>query len=282
MFSSVHPSSPLPDDLGREWSADSTDVLRAILPTPCWKFTAGFDALVDIPGVWDGMRLTTLQKMMAMGCRDECLSYLRRIKEVFTGLVGKDVLGRIDTATVKALERRAPGVSTKDLSELREGKIFSAFSHRERDMTWERLKMMDGHVPTLFTFFRDIQYLKLCIDCLKSLVIVPKRETICGTLARSYSDTNEREGYVKIQITEHTFLDRAGTPADSTGLGIRQLVALAMRHYPAMPADTVKEDPVQTALPMRTLLCCAASLILHMIILNPCLEGVSEPEVCAT
>ncbi|KAH9203631.1 hypothetical protein DL95DRAFT_472198 [Leptodontidium sp. 2 PMI_412] len=194
------------------------------------KFTAGFDALVDIPGVWDGMRLTTLEKMMAMGCRDECLSYLRRVKEVFTGLVGKDVLGRIDTATVKALERRAP-----------------VFSHRERDMTWEKLKMMDGLVPTLFTFFRDIQYLKLCIDCLKSLVIVPKRETICGTLARSYSDTNEREGYVRIQITGHTFLDRAGTPADSTGLGIRQLVALAMRHYPAMPADTVKEDPVQTA-----------------------------------
>jgi hypothetical protein len=34
------------------------------------EFTAGFDALLDIPGLWDGMRLTTLQKMMAMGCKD--------------------------------------------------------------------------------------------------------------------------------------------------------------------------------------------------------------------
>jgi hypothetical protein len=32
--------------------------------------TAGFDALLDIPGLWDGMKLTTLQKMMAMGCKD--------------------------------------------------------------------------------------------------------------------------------------------------------------------------------------------------------------------
>ncbi|CZT41140.1 uncharacterized protein RSE6_00835 [Rhynchosporium secalis] len=212
------------------------------------KFTAGFNALLDIPGVWDGMRLTTLQKMIAMGCRDECLNYLRLIKEVLTGLVGKDALGRIDTATVKALEGRAPGASTKDFRELQGGKIFSAFSDRERDMIYERLKRIDGLVLSLFTFFRDIQYLKLCVDCLKRLVIVPKRESVCETLARTYSNKNQRDGHVKIQITEDSFLDRAGTPADCIDLGIRQLVALAMRKYPAMVADHVKEDPVQIAL----------------------------------
>jgi hypothetical protein len=36
------------------------------------ELTAGFDALLDIPGLWDGMMLTTLQKMMAMGCKDVC------------------------------------------------------------------------------------------------------------------------------------------------------------------------------------------------------------------
>ena len=34
------------------------------------ELTAGFDALLDIPGVWDGMRLTTLPRVMAMGCKD--------------------------------------------------------------------------------------------------------------------------------------------------------------------------------------------------------------------
>ncbi|KAH8799388.1 hypothetical protein F5884DRAFT_686783, partial [Xylogone sp. PMI_703] len=211
------------------------------------ELTAGFDALLEIPGVWDGMRLTTLQKMMAMGCKDECLNYLRRIKEVLTYLVGKDALGRIDTATVKALERRAPGASINDRNELRGGKIFGAFSDRERDQIWDRLQMVDGLVPSLFTFFRDIQYLKLCIDCLKRLVIVPKRASVCETLARSYSGKNQREGHVKIQVTEDSFLDRAGTPAECVDLGIRQLVALAMRHYPDMPADPVEEDLVQKA-----------------------------------
>lgn len=31
--------------------------------------TAGFDALLAIPGLWEDMRLTTLQKMMAMGSK---------------------------------------------------------------------------------------------------------------------------------------------------------------------------------------------------------------------
>jgi len=148
---------------------------------------------------------------------------------------------------VKALEGRAPGASTKDLSELQGGKIFSAFNNREREMIYERLKMIDGLVPSLFTFFRDIQYLKRCIDCLERLVIVPKRESVCETLARTYSDENQREGHVKIQISEDSFLDQAATPAECVDLGVRQLIALAMRDYPAMPADPIKEDPVQTA-----------------------------------
>jgi len=148
---------------------------------------------------------------------------------------------------VKALEERAPGASTKDLSELQGGKIFSAFNNREREMIYERLKMIDGLVPSLFTFFRDIQYLKRCIDCLERLVIVPKRESVCETLARTYSDENQREGHVKIQISEDSFLDQAATPAECVDLGVRQLIALAMRDYPAMPADPIKEDPVQTA-----------------------------------
>jgi hypothetical protein len=31
-------------------------------------FTSAFDALLDIPGLWGGMRITTLHKMIAMRC----------------------------------------------------------------------------------------------------------------------------------------------------------------------------------------------------------------------
>ncbi|OBT40478.1 hypothetical protein VE00_07893 [Pseudogymnoascus sp. WSF 3629] len=209
------------------------------------ELTAGFDALLDIPGVWDGMRLTTLPRVMAMGCKDECLNYLRRIKEVLTDLVGKDALGKVDTATVKALELRAPGASTNDRNKC--GKIFSAFSDRERDKIRDRLQMVDGLVPSLFTFFRDINYLKLCIDCLKRLVIVPKGASVCESLALICLGKNQREGHVRIQVTEDSFVHRTGNPADRVDLGVRQLVALAMRSYPDMPPDPIIEDPVQKA-----------------------------------
>jgi hypothetical protein len=41
------------------------------------ELTAGFDALLDIPGLWDGMMMTTLQRMMAMGCKDVSNPMLR-------------------------------------------------------------------------------------------------------------------------------------------------------------------------------------------------------------
>ena len=33
------------------------------------ELTDAFDALLIIPGVWDGMMITTLHKMMAMKCK---------------------------------------------------------------------------------------------------------------------------------------------------------------------------------------------------------------------
>lgn len=34
------------------------------------ELTAAFDALLDIPGLWGGMRISTLHKMMAIRCEE--------------------------------------------------------------------------------------------------------------------------------------------------------------------------------------------------------------------
>ncbi|KAH8802037.1 hypothetical protein F5882DRAFT_153355 [Hyaloscypha sp. PMI_1271] len=107
--------------------------------------------------------------------------------------------------------------------------------------------MVDGLIPSLFTFFRDIQYLKLCLDCLKRLTSVPKRRSVHEMVQDKYSGKNQKEGHVKIQITEDSFTYQAGTPEDCLDLGFRQLISLAMREYPDMPADPIREDPVQKA-----------------------------------
>jgi hypothetical protein len=65
--------------------------------------------------------------------------------------------------------------------------IFSAFSMREREQIWARLEILDGLIPSLFTFFRDIIYLQLCVDCVKRLVYVPCgiKSTVSSSLRRS-------------------------------------------------------------------------------------------------
>lgn len=148
-----------------------------------------------------------------------------------------------------ALELRAPGASTADAEFLRNrGRaIFSAFTDHERDQILDSLQMVDGLILSLSSLFRDLNYLELLVDCLKRLVTVPKRRSVCETIQSKYTGVNQQEGQVKIQVTEDTFIYRPGTDADRVDLRWRQLVAFAMRYYPYMPRDPIRGDAVRKA-----------------------------------
>jgi hypothetical protein len=107
--------------------------------------------------------------------------------------------------------------------------------------------MVDGLILTLFSLFRDLNYHQLLVDCLKRLVTVPRRGSVCETIQRKYTGVNQQEGQVKVQVAEDTFTYHSGTDADRVDLGCRQLVALAMRDYPYMPRDPIRGDAVNKA-----------------------------------
>lgn len=75
-------------------------------------------------------------------------------------------------------------------SEVLEGRLFSAFSFPERLGIWSRLQMVDGFIPSLFTFFKDIRYLELCNDCVKRLVSVSPRQDVYLALRKKYTGAN--------------------------------------------------------------------------------------------
>jgi hypothetical protein len=99
--------------------------------------------------------------------------------QVWLGLVGGDegALRRLDQPTADALELRAPRASTRDADDVRPmvlgGQIFSAFSESERKEIWAHLEIVEGLILSLHTFFRDIYYLNLCINCVKRLISIP-------------------------------------------------------------------------------------------------------------
>ncbi|OAF59379.1 hypothetical protein VC83_04252 [Pseudogymnoascus destructans] len=74
---------------------------------------AGFDALTKIPALFDaGMKVTTLHTVMATRCYEEIQHYLNHIFTAFVGFFNRIENGiqRLDKATIKAIERKAPAV----------------------------------------------------------------------------------------------------------------------------------------------------------------------------
>lgn len=122
------------------------------------------------------------------------------------------------------------------------GQVFGAFSKRERHQIWARLEVVDGLVPSLWTFFRDIDYLKDRVNCVKRLVSVPQgiENTVSSSLRHALRHVSARDCQIVVQIAEDRFVTLGGTRADRIDLHIRQLYAFAMRHHPDMPPDPQK------------------------------------------
>ena len=162
-------------------------------------------------------------------------------------------MGKIDQTTVNALELKAPRASTADAEFLRirvrGGEVFSAFDDCERDDIWSRLECVEGLIPSLATFFKDIGYLERLANCVKRLT--GDNVQISHAFKQLFSPVDQQDGRVritdgqaKIQVAENAFVYGQGTRGDQVDLGYRQIIAYAMRHFADMPKEPVKEDRV--------------------------------------
>ncbi|KAL6242584.1 hypothetical protein RBB50_010230 [Rhinocladiella similis] len=235
----------------KRWKARLSDHgrrgLRQLFDHGNGELAAAFDRLLDIPGLWDGMRISTLHKMIGMKCDEEVLHYLEHVGKVWHGLLRGDkvALRKVDQATVKALELRAPRYSRQDAlllqGQLLSGQIFGAFSREQREEIWRELRSIDGLIPSLFTFFEDIKYLNACSDCLKRLVKLSRRDTVFSALQRKFPYNADADDQSVIEISDSSFIVRSGVMTDQLDLGYRQLWLFAMRHYRAMPTEARKK-----------------------------------------
>lgn len=101
----------------------------------------------------------------------------------------------MDQATVKAFECKAPRYSKRDARVLQgqvpSGQIYSLFSQEERKAIWSELRSINYLIPSLFTFFEDLKYLRACADYLKRLVKVSRRDTVRTAFNRKFPYTEE-------------------------------------------------------------------------------------------
>jgi hypothetical protein len=103
--------------------------------------------------------------------------------------------------------------------------------------------MVNGLIPSLFTFFHDVRYLQQCVDCISWLMTKPPPgQSIAHAMELRHKAISQSKGRVVIQVAEDEFITRQGSKADQVDLGNRQLIACAMRHYPDIPKKPEREN----------------------------------------
>ncbi|ELR03573.1 hypothetical protein GMDG_06231 [Pseudogymnoascus destructans 20631-21] len=201
-------------------------------------FKAAFDDLLDIPGLWGGMRISTLNRMISMRCDDEVLSYLTHIKDVWSRLLhhNKEAMLIVDQATVKAVELMAPKSSKRDAQalhgQLLSGQIFSGFSLEARETIWSGLRTISGLIPSLYTFFEDLKYLEACAGSMRHLVMPSPKHTMQSALNSIFFGTNQ----LVVQDAHSSYSTQLGKRSKNWHFTYPQLWLYTMRDYPDLPA----------------------------------------------
>lgn len=127
-------------------------------------------------------------------------------------------------------------------SQVRGGKIFGAFNEQEREHILTKLLSVNGLIPSLHTFFKDLQYLQACVDCVKRLISLSPGQTLFNAMECAFTGINQRDGQVMLQIAESEFIYRPSTVADQVSLGYQQIHAHAMRNFLATPKEPQGEN----------------------------------------
>lgn len=188
----------------------------------------------------------------------EVVHYLHHINTFWSTLVDGDrqKLSKIDFHTVEILQLMAPAASKADAKKVQglivAGEAFQEFSQDERAAIWTKLSKADACqsiIPSLFTFFRDVSYLKACADGIKQLVFPSKGQaTVRAAMKRIYipSQSAERVQF-RVQTSETSFRDHECSNSETFELGYRQLWLFAMRHYPQLARNTMSKKAVAKA-----------------------------------
>jgi hypothetical protein len=88
----------------------------------------------------------------------------------------KNAMQKVDRATVTALENTSPGACKSDAkklySQLRSGQIFGAFNEQDRESIWNEVLAISRErlIPSISSFFEDLNYLQRPSDCVKMMV----------------------------------------------------------------------------------------------------------------
>ncbi|PGG99690.1 hypothetical protein AJ80_09304 [Polytolypa hystricis UAMH7299] len=203
-----------------------------------------FDGVLGIPGHRSAMRISMLHRVLAVRCDEEIAHYLNYVRDFWLGLLddGRASVAKLDQHTVEELELMAPCIEAKKVQGLiLSGQIFADFDEDGRAAIWEKLRLFNGLVPSLHSFFEDFKCLESWAHCLTRL-FAAGRYTIHDTMRDLRIHPGATDAASLVQTSESGFSSRAVPAAAHFHLAYRQMWLYAMRHYPEMPRDAKRKS----------------------------------------
>ncbi|ODA75776.1 hypothetical protein RJ55_08694 [Drechmeria coniospora] len=133
-----------------------------------------FDPVLEVPGLRDGMMISTLNKLFGTRCDEEAANYLAHIITTYLRIVqSRQAMVKIASEDVRALELRCPKYCAQDAEEIKtamdRGQIFKAFNETERKVIRKEILSLGYIIPSLHTFFKDMYLLEDCASSMKYL-----------------------------------------------------------------------------------------------------------------
>ncbi|KJZ68200.1 hypothetical protein HIM_12406 [Hirsutella minnesotensis 3608] len=202
-------------------------------------YVAALDQLQHLPVLYSGLWLGSIGRMISLGCDEELLSELRALRSWWYGVFeGNECdMGNLDRRTLETLQRTAPGVCEEQkrrlLSHVTTGEVLGAFRIEERERIFRNVcaATVDGLVPSLDTFFRNLSYREVLKNCMTRLVPLEGR-SLRSSLADSFQGNGRGECLVQVDEDHMVSIEPANEHFD---LAYRQLWLFAMRHHASMP-----------------------------------------------
>ena len=166
------------------------------------------------------------------------------MKDFWLTIVNNDLASvtKIDQQTVEKLQLMAPRAEPKDVQGLvLSGQAFANFDERERTAIWERLRLFNGLVPSLYSFFEDFKCFESWAHCLTRLFTL-KRPTVQSTMNSLWTDSDNGDGMCLVQTSESAFSRRAEPVGRHFDVAYRHIWLYVMRHYPQMPREPKRKN----------------------------------------
>ncbi|KAK1656994.1 hypothetical protein BDP55DRAFT_43322 [Colletotrichum godetiae] len=219
------------------------------------KYTDAFDALLAVPALFCGFRLTVVHQVICMRCEEPNLHYLQHILKVWSEICGGDsrAMRLIDRPTIERLQGKAPGSFSADhdelLSDLSSGRIFGNFSEQQREEIRARVCNVSRQhlIPSLFTFFEDRKFLRAAADCMRRLTGVDSKVTVSSRLDEMFLDSHQQADRCIVQLSPTAYVTVPGDAATRFDLGCRQLWLAAFREFRELPTEVKKKDTLAKA-----------------------------------